>query len=90
MPSPRTVPVGAGLALPNPQGAASSAPTPSRLRWLAVAAVAETWRVDEGWWRPTTGDGQRGISRLYFEVVLEEGRALTLFQDLLGEGWYVQ
>lgn len=65
----------------------------ARRRWLAVAAVAETWRVDEGWWRgtpPAAGSREGGISRLYFEVVLEEGRALTLFQDLLEGGWYAQ
>ena len=41
-------------------------------------------------WRLATGDWPRGISRLYCAVVLEDGRALTLFQDLLRGGWYVQ
>ncbi|MBI2912030.1 MAG: hypothetical protein HYY05_07790 [Chloroflexi bacterium] len=83
-----------------------------------MAAIRETWRVDEGWWRAApvpgsefrvpssaerrrtrgdtadcrlpTADWGRGISRLYYAVVLEDGRPHTLFQDLLGDGWYVQ
>ena len=50
---------------------------------LRVAAVRETWRIDDEWWR-------RPISRLYHSVVLENGKSVTLYQDLVDGGWYVQ
>lgn len=49
-----------------------------------VEAVRETWRVDEGWWRP------RPVSRLYFDLVLEGGRRLVVYNDLVEGGWYRQ
>jgi hypothetical protein len=48
-----------------------------------VEVVRECWRIDDEWWR-------RPISRLYFSVVLENGKSLTLFQDLVQGGWFVQ
>ena len=49
---------------------------------LPVAAIRDQWRVDEGWWR----EG-REIRRRYYQVVLADGRCLTLFQDLLTGEW---
>ena len=40
------------------------------------------WR-DE-WWR------ERPVSRLYFEVALEDGRTLTVYRDLANCEWYRQ
>jgi hypothetical protein len=48
-----------------------------------VTAVRETWRIDDEWWR-------RPISRLYHSVVLENGKSVTLYRDLVDGGWYVQ
>ena len=48
-----------------------------------VEAVRERWRIDDEWWRHT-------ISREYRAVVLDDGKALTLFHDLLEDAWYVQ
>ncbi len=48
-----------------------------------VEAVRERWRIDDEWWR-------RPISRDYRAVVLDDGRALTLYHDLLDGSWYVQ
>jgi hypothetical protein len=48
-----------------------------------VAAIREVWRIDDEWWR-------RPISRLYHEVILENGRILTLYLDLIEGGWWVQ
>ena len=48
-----------------------------------VEAVRETWRIDDEWWR-------RPISRLYYSVVLENGKSVTLYRDLVDGGWYVQ
>jgi hypothetical protein len=54
-----------------------------RKRRLRVKEIANTWRVDEEWWR-------RLISRLYFLLELESGVRLTVFQDLVSGGWYKQ
>jgi hypothetical protein len=48
-----------------------------------VEAVRETWRIDDEWWR-------RPISRLYHSVVLENGKSVTLYLDLVEGGWYMQ
>ena len=48
-----------------------------------VQAVLDRWRIDEEWWRDP-------ISRLYFQVELEDGRALTVFHDLAEDKWFAQ
>ena len=50
---------------------------------LRVEAVRETWRIDDEWWR-------RPISRVYHTVVLEDGKSVTLYQDLAAGGWFMQ
>lgn len=50
---------------------------------VQVVAVRERWRIDDEWWRSP-------ISREYFALVLEDGRPVILFQDLVGGGWYGQ
>ena len=44
---------------------------------LAVEAVLETWRIDDEWWR------ERPVSRLYFGLLLEDGRTVTVYRDLV-------
>ena len=48
-----------------------------------VEAVRERWRIDDEWWREP-------ISREYLAVVLDDGRMLTLYQDLSDGLWYAQ
>ena len=48
-----------------------------------VAVVRERWRIDDEWWRQT-------ISRDYLTIVLDDGKVLTLYRDLLLDEWYVQ
>jgi hypothetical protein len=45
--------------------------------------VRERWRIDDEWWRET-------ISREYREIVLDDGRIVTLFHDLADGLWYAQ
>lgn len=52
-------------------------------RMRAVEAIREIWRIDDEWWR-------RPISRLYFAVVLENGRPVTLYRDLRSGRWFLQ
>jgi len=51
---------------------------------LAVESVLETWRIDDEWWR------ERAVSRLYFSLLLEDGRTVTVYQDLANGRWWKQ
>jgi len=48
-----------------------------------IECVNETWRLDDEWWR-------QPISRCYYEVVLDKGRHVVLFEDLVTGEWFVQ
>lgn len=48
-----------------------------------VTSLQETWRIDDEWWRTP-------ISRLYHRIVLENGRVMTIYRDLVEGGWYTQ
>ena len=50
-------------------------------RRCTVEAVLETWRIDDEWWR------QRPVSRVYYSLLLEDGRTVTLYGDLMGGRW---
>ncbi|GAB4325044.1 MAG: hypothetical protein Kow0010_07340 [Dehalococcoidia bacterium] len=54
-----------------------------RGRYRRVAAIADTWRIDDEWWRTE-------IARRYYAVDLEGGGRLTLYHDLLEDAWYAQ
>ena len=49
----------------------------------AVREVGEVWRVDDEWWRVA-------IARRYVEVLLEGGKHVMLFEDLLSHDWFIQ
>lgn len=49
-------------------------------RHYAVGAVLETWRIDDEWWR------QRPVSRLYYSLLLEDGR-VTVYHNLTTSQW---
>ena len=38
-----------------------------------VKEVLETWRIDDEWWR------QRPVSRLYFNLLLKDGRTVSVY-----------
>lgn len=48
-----------------------------------VAVIRERWQIDDEWWR-------QAISRDYRTIVLDDGRVLTLYHDLIDGVWYVQ
>jgi hypothetical protein len=52
-------------------------------RRLAVERVEDVWRIDDEWWREE-------VSRLYYRLLLEDGRALVVFRDLVGGVWWEQ
>ena len=49
-----------------------------------VASTEDIWRVEDEWWRDTP------VSRTYFEVLLEDGRRMTIFHDAVGRVWWKQ
>ena len=50
---------------------------------LAVVAVQDRWCIDDEWWR-------KEVSRLYFSLLLEDGRTLTIYRDLVRGRWSQQ
>lgn len=48
-----------------------------------ISQIRESWRIDDEWWR-------RPVSREYHQVVLENGKVVTLYLDLAAGGWYLQ
>lgn len=57
-----------------PDGAPTAVKVGRRAR--EVAAVDERWRIDEGWW------WEQPVSRLYWRLILTDGRVVTVYQDL--------
>ncbi len=47
-----------------------------------VEQIRERWRIDDEWWRSV-------VSRVYFDLVLENGRSLVLFLDETDARWLV-
>ena len=58
--------------------------TPLNVERRAVEAVLETWRIDDEWWR------SRPVSRAYWRLLLEDGRTVDVFRDVLRGRWYRQ
>ena len=53
-------------------------------RRLRVVHVQDAWRIDDEWWR------ERPVSRVYYELALEDGRAVTVYRDLRHNRWHHQ
>ena len=48
-----------------------------------IRTIRDRRRVDDTWWREP-------LCRMYFELELEDGRIITLFQDRIADQWYEQ
>lgn len=57
---------------------------PAAIDGAAVDCVLEEWVVEDRWW---TG---RPLRRRYFECVLENGRNVVVFRDLVRQRWFEQ
>lgn len=55
-----------------------------RGRWHGVIEIRQHYRTDDRWW---TDDP---VARDYFDLLLEDGRPLTLFHDRIERRWYAQ
>jgi hypothetical protein len=73
------------LARPSPAAVRSGeGGVPAAFGSTPVESVREEWVVEDRWW---TG---RLLRRRYFELVLADGRNVTVFRDLLRRRWFVQ
>jgi hypothetical protein len=57
---------------------------PLAVEGIAVEAIREEWVLEDRWWTP------RPLRRHYFELVLADGRDVTLFRSGFGGRWYRQ
>lgn len=74
-----------GLGAPRPaQVRAETRGMPAAVGALTVESVLEEWVVEDRWW---TG---RPLRRRYFECVLENGRNVVVFFDLVRRRWFEQ
>jgi hypothetical protein len=48
-----------------------------------VEAILESWRIDDEWWR-------QQIARSYMELLLEGGKRVVVYQDLVTGLWFMQ
>ena len=55
-----------------------------RLTPRTIASIQDRWRIDDEWWR------EHRVARVYYEVVLDDGTLLTIFQDLVADAWFEQ
>jgi protein ImuB len=53
-------------------------------RRIGIESVLEVWRVEDEWWR------ERPVSRMYYRVILEDGRVVDLYRALGSGRWYRQ
>lgn len=65
-------------------GRQSAVGSPSDPSLHSVAGIQSVWRIDDEWWR------NRPVSRVYYSLLMEDGRLLTVFQDLEDSTWWEQ
>lgn len=58
--------------------------TPVQVNGSDVVAVREEWIVEDGWWTAAP------VRRWYFELVLIDGRDLTVFRAFPSAEWFTQ
>ena len=88
MPKPRRTIGFKGVNTPVPiavQENASHAPVAVTLkgRALSVESVMDRWAIDDEWWR------DEAISRMYYQLVVENGRVVIVYSEIDGS-WYQQ
>ncbi len=52
--------------------------------WRTVVEVLDCYRTEDRWWT------SEPVSRTYYELLLEDGRAATVYRDHVGNEWYEQ
>lgn len=72
------------LNQPRPVRVRVNAEVPVAVEGSMVAAVAETWLIEDEWWRT------KPIRRTYWRLTLENGSTIDVFWDHIGNSWYRQ
>jgi hypothetical protein len=73
------------LGLPRAvQVSTDSAGIPTAVAGRPVAHLRDEWRVEEGWWT------RRPVRRVYYDLVLADGRNTVVFCDRRQGRWYAQ
>ena len=49
-----------------------------------VERITDAWRIDDEWWHHSP------LSRLYLKLILDDGRIVTAFCDLVDKTWWEQ
>jgi len=57
---------------------------PDAVEGRPVDSVREQWVVEDRWWTA------KPLRRRYFEIVLEDGRNVVVFRDLVSRRWFLQ
>jgi hypothetical protein len=52
--------------------------------WTEVLEVLDRYRTDDRWW------ADEPVAREYYELLLDDGRTVTIFRDEVRGGWYEQ
>ncbi len=52
--------------------------------WLRVVEQLDRYRTGDRWWT------DQPIARTYYELLLEDGRSVTIFHDDLRDAWHEQ
>jgi len=50
----------------------------------SIITIEDCWRIDDEWWR------SEPVSRVYYAVILDSGRRMVLYNDLIKKCWYQQ
>ena len=53
-------------------------------RRCTIETLLETWHIDDEWWR------RQAVSRVYWRVLLEDGRTMDVYCDLARKSWFKQ
>ena len=55
-----------------------------RGREFGVTSILDMWEIVDEWWRAEI------VSRRYYRVIIEDGKHLSVFRDLVSGVWYGQ
>ena len=80
---PLNAPIPLGVQL-DEQGRVVSIWRHGRLTPRTISAIQDRWRIDDEWWR------EHRVARMYYEVLLDDGTLLTIYQDLVSDTWFEQ
>lgn len=77
------VPITVGRMVGQSDGRTEKSNSDSQTVRQSVASLLDSWQLDDEWWR------QR-ISRRYVEIMIEGGKRMLLFEDLVTGEWFEQ